>query len=176
MRKIIKNIISLLIIVLSSMIDLLFFLIISFIFLFHLSWVQTKIAKIVSSYYSIELATNLEISKLKINAFESIELDGLFITDLHNDTLLYAPNISINIKDINLNKQVAKISCVELLSPTIKFKKYKNEEIFNFQFIIDYFSTNSDEKSNFSLLIEDVELYNAKFSYKDYNKDKINMV
>ena len=173
MRKIIKNIISLLIIVLGSVIDFLLFILISFVFLFHLSWFQTKIAKIVSSYYSIELNTNLEISKLKINAFESIELEGLFVTDLHDDTLLYAPNISINIKDINLEKQVAKISCLELLRPTIKLKKYKNEEILNFQFIIDYFSTNSDEKSNFTLLIEDVELYNAKFSYKDYNKDKI---
>ena len=173
MRKIIKNIISSLIIGLCSVIELSFFLIIVCVFLFNLTWFQTKIAKIASAYYTIELGANLEISKLNINALESIEIEGLYISDLHNDTLLYAPKISVSINDINIKKQVAKISCVELVNPIIKLKKYKNEEILNFQFISDYFSSNSNKKDAFSLLIEDVELYNAKFSYKNYNKEEI---
>src|SRR5438105_1417574 len=102
---------------------------------------QTWLAHKYASYLSSQLGTRVEIDKVKIQFVKSAVLRGVFIEDNNHDTLLYSKLIEVELRDFNYTKQRLRIDEVKLTGTTASIVKYKNEENFNFQQLVNYFST-----------------------------------
>ena len=140
-------------------------------FAIRTSWFQTWAAQQVASYLSGEWGTDVSIEKVDIIFFDRVDIEGVYVADKLNDTLLYSKLIHADIADWSLRKSFVDIARVELADTYCYIKKYKGDTTLNFQHIVDYFA--SDEKdtssSPFKVGIQTIALNNINFTYADYN-------
>ena len=90
------------------------------------------------------IGTNASLDGIRIRLFNTVELNGLYVEDQKQDTLFYADRISARIRALDLlrNRLTVQKTGIE----NFKANVYRNtaEEPFNFQFIIDAFSSEKD--------------------------------
>ncbi|MGE0567439.1 MAG: translocation/assembly module TamB domain-containing protein [Bacteroidia bacterium] len=129
---------------------------------------QTWAGKVASDYLSEELHSNLSIDRIEIDFFKTVHLKSVFVKDLHNDTLVYAGDLSLDIRKFDNENQVIDIKNVLLQNAIVKIKKYKGEKDFNFQFLADYFS--SDSKSSDSSEIS------WQITHNHFTLDNVNFI
>jgi hypothetical protein len=132
--------------------------------------IQTQLVKFVTNSLSEKLQTKVRINAVNIHFFKSIELDGVYIEDQQSDTLLYVNNLVGKISLLNINKQKLIINDVQLHGGRIGLKRYKDDRKYNFDFLIDAFTTSDTSASNnaWDIKLENISLLNQTFSYKDY--------
>ena len=102
---------------------------------------QTWLAHKAASYMSIELGTKVEIDKVKLHFVRTADLEGLFIEGSQHDTLLYSKSVSVKLDNFDYGKQTLKVSEVTLNSTKARIVKFKDKNDFNFQHLINYFSS-----------------------------------
>ncbi len=149
-------------------------LLISLFFLLQLPKVQTWMGKEASSYLSKKLKTKIDIQAVNIDFFKTINLEGVYVEDLHHDTLLYGGKIGCAIKFYSFKTKQVEIDLTELDGITCKLVYYKGEKDLNFQFIADYFApptakkdTTTKPSAEFKLGYGNLNLKNVRFVYKD---------
>lgn len=159
------------------MVELILLVLIIFAFAIRTSWFQTYLAQQVATYLSNELQTEIAIEKVDIIFFDLVDIEGIYVEDKVEDTLLYSEDIRVNIGDFSLTKSFVDIDEVGLTNATVNLKKYKNDSTFNFQHLVDYFaSSNKDTtaSANFSVNVRKIALNNINFVYRDENKELLN--
>jgi len=128
---------------------------------------QTWLAKQLTKYLSTELKTTITIDKVHVNFLAGFTLKGVYIEDLHKDTLLYADNIQLRVKDFSSAGRKIVIKRVELQEATFHLNLYSGEEHDNIYFLTEYFSggdTLSDTSSTpWDLSFENIKLSNVSF-------------
>ncbi|MEO6904481.1 MAG: translocation/assembly module TamB domain-containing protein [Bacteroidia bacterium] len=122
-------------------------------------------------YLSQKLRTKVSIESLEIEFFKTIVLNNFYIEDQHADTLIYAKQLKVDIGKFDIENQKINISKILLLQTQTALIKYKNDEDFNFQFIIDAFGkrNNTTQKPNapWDISIGKLELINSDFIYRN---------
>jgi hypothetical protein len=169
-NKSIKKPLKILVIFFSAII----FLLIAFLLFIQVTRAQTYLAHKAANYFSEKLHTRVEVKSVDIEFFKTLVLEGVFIEDLHHDTLLYSKKLKLDIADFNLETHQLKIRQIDLISTTAKLIQYKSETVFNYQFIIDAFAsadtTNKKNTSPWDIQFENVELKNIDFTLRDQNE------
>ncbi len=133
--------------------------------------VQTSIAKYATERLSKDLNTEIYIGKVSITPIKSIELLDFYVLDKENDTVIQTKSLSVLAKNINLKKNNIEISNVTLDKANIQLIKRLGGSGFSFQFILDYFDTGDQSKSDspeFRIDINSIELTHSRFRFKDY--------
>ena len=132
--------------------------------------IQTWLVQRVTSYLAGELKTQVTLDRIEIEFFRTLNLQGLYIEDLHHDTLLYAGEIRVTIELFNLNANKIYLSDIDLRDGVIKLQKYPDEKGLNFNFIVDYFSvekTDTTPSKPFDFNPGEITLTNIVFVYRD---------
>jgi len=107
---------------------------------------QTWLAKKATAYLSKELKTKVHIDRLMVHFGTSVDLFGLYVEDLHHDTLLYAGALRVKIQDLKVKDKFLSIRKVTLKDATFNLSQYKGESHDNLQFILDYFAGDTTAK------------------------------
>jgi translocation-and-assembly-module (TAM) inner membrane subunit TamB-like protein len=97
-----------------------------------------------------------------------MELNGLLVEDHNNDTLLYAGDADVEITDWFFLKDKATIKHLALNDAVINMKR--TDSVWNYQFMIDYFSTpkkDTIQKTGLQLDIKTLEFRNVRFNQVD---------
>lgn len=147
-------------------------LLITLIILIQFPSFQTWVGKQASTYYSNKLKTKIKIEKVYLSFFYEVKLEGIYVEDLHKDTLLYCKSLDVHIVDFSLKKEFLEINTVYLKNSTSKIIKYKQEENFNYQFIVNYFvskDTTPKDSSKFNILYGKLVLDNVNFTFQNIN-------
>lgn len=144
---------------------------ISLFFAFQSNSFQTWLAQKATQYLSSELHARIEIGKVEIQFFRTVLLKDVFVEDLHGDTLLSGKQIDLKIKNFSFEEQLVDLKSTELKGIKVKLLKYKNEEDFNFQYIVDYFSSPTKPEhdttpSKWKINYGDLLLSNVDFTYR----------
>jgi hypothetical protein len=155
----------------ANLFEIVFFFSLVLIFFVRSDWVQTQLAVSLAEFYSYELDTDVSIESVKINGFEYAEINGFYIGDKHNDTLLYIPHINGALGDLSLESKFFILNGVNSEGARLKIQKYTGETEFNLQFLINYFSSQEDESSSFTMKIKEVDLNKSHITYYDWNKE-----
>lgn len=136
--------------------------------------VQTYLVGKVTNYLSEKLNTKAHIDGVAIEFFSKIVLEGIYIEDLHKDTLLYAKRLKVDIRKLLISKNIINLKSVTLDECRFNLVQYKNEKDLNFQFIIDAYdngdTTTSKNKKPLKIFSDQLLLNNVDFSY-DYQSD-----
>ena len=137
---------------------------------------QTWAAKKVTAYLSKELNATVEIERLKISFISNVTLQGIFVSDKNLDTLIYGKSITVDVSGFNYEAHKLNLDEVELTDIKVKLLKYKNEDDWNFQYLADYFKSDTTQTdtvpSPWKITYGALKLNNVDFTYhllKDTN-------
>ncbi|MGB0934035.1 MAG: hypothetical protein ACPGU5_07110, partial [Lishizhenia sp.] len=146
-------------------------LLIVFSFAIRSSWFQTYAARKATNYLTEKLGAPIQIDKIDITFIDRAYFEGVLVYDQKGDTLVYSKRLFVNLDDYNLSSKTFNLQEVSLEDAVVKLKKYKGESVLNFQFLADYFKSNSKQKkSTFSLKVKSTSLCNVNFVFLDANK------
>src|SRR5579871_1021264 len=125
------------------------------------------------TYLQNKLHTKVEIGKIYIGFPKNIIIENVFLEDQKHDTLFSAGKLSVDISMLKLLHSEVEISDVSLRQATIKIKRQLPDTAFNFQYIINAFSSpdNKTEKktdtSSTKISIKDISLDDIRAVYDD---------
>ncbi|MBK6445575.1 MAG: hypothetical protein IPF81_09805 [Bacteroidetes bacterium] len=120
---------------------------------------QTWIARRLASYLSGELHTKITIDRVSIQFVQSVNLEGVYIEDQQQDTLLYAKKISLTFKDLSTEKRILAIDKLSLDNTFFRLVHYKGKEHDNLYFLLSYFSSPTPVVSDTSLVPPETEYF-----------------
>ncbi len=156
------------------MIVLLLALIVALWFLLQTSSVQNYLADRAAQYISKELDTKVTVGKLKVDFFNHVLLDDLYVEDQNGDSLIYAKRLDVSIKLFSVLGKELIINTINLESPTFNLHKNVDGQM-NLAFVLAYFSKKPDKKVTpsktdtkpFVLRADVVNLNHPYFHFKD---------
>ena len=144
--------------------------------LFQYKPVQTWAAKKATGYLSKELHTKVDIKSLYIVPFKSVVLEGFYVLDKQQDTLLSTPKLSFELSGFSLfssiKKRVIDFKSIQLDNGSFYLKKQKDSTT-NLKFLLDYFNSGGDTTKKatpskpWTLNFEQIALNNFHFRYKN---------
>jgi hypothetical protein len=134
--------------------------------------VQTWIAHRLAHFLSDEWGTTVKVGKVRINLWAEILVEGLYVEDLHHDTLAVIPKVRL--RNFYLNRQTGKFTAqhIALEQPTIHMRRYAGENTMSYAFIIDYFDSPKDtaDTSITDVNIQRLQLTNGQVVYYNENR------
>lgn len=147
----------------------LYILLILLAFLIRSSPFQTYLAQKATAYLSKELDAKITIEKLDLIFLDKIALKGVKALDQKGETLISTNEILVTFDKLNFSKNTFVISQVLLSNGSAWVYKSKKKGEFNFQFLIDYFSSDSPptESKPIILTVNSVKLENFDLRYDD---------
>lgn len=146
---------------------------------FRTSFVQTRLARMVTSYLSKELGTEVSVEGLDISWFLNIEVIGVTVCDLKNQNILKSEKIKINVGKINFRRRFLGIYAITLDNAEVNLILYKSDSLMNYNFITDYFTFSTDTlqinkpSKPWKIGFSGVKLINTSFSYSNQLEDTI---
>ena len=139
----------------------------SFFVLIQFSPFQTWLAKQLTQYLSDELKTTITIDKVHVDFLAGFTLTGVYMEDLHKDTLLYADQIELRVKDFSSADRKIIIKRIELDKAKFHLNLYSGEKHDNIFFLIEYFSgndtTTQTSEAAWDIRFENIKLTNVSF-------------
>lgn len=106
---------------------------------------QTWTTKRVTNYLSEKLDTKVEIGSVDIDFFKKIVLEDIYIEDLSRDTLLYAGKLKADLSLFSFWQQEVNIAGIDLENAKVNLKRTPKDSTFNFQFLIDAFTPETQD-------------------------------
>jgi hypothetical protein len=131
--------------------------------------VQNWIISKVTSWLSKDLKTTVSIRHINFIPFNEAALQGVLLRDRHQDTLLYAGAIKVNITDWPFFKKAVELKYIDLEDARITASR--TDSTWNYQFLVDYFSNPSPTprtgKSGPSIGLKEIRLENVQVAQID---------
>lgn len=111
------------------------------------------------------IGTEASIDGIRIKLFNTVHLEGVYLEDQQQDTLLYAGGISARVNVWNLLNNQLSIESVRLENFTVNVHKETPDAPFSFQFLPDAFKSDKPKKettgSPLQIEINDLRLKNG---------------
>ena len=131
--------------------------------------IQKKAADIAVDKLKPIIGTELTLDGIRIRLFNTVELKGLYVEDLQQDTLLDVERIAVRIHALELLKNRISVQKAGLENFVANVHRATPDDPFNFQFIIDAFATEKDttvvKESKWRITAHDVILKNGTLRY-----------
>lgn len=138
--------------------------------LFSIPAVQTKIAKVATSYVNKDFKTDINIEKIDLSALGQIKLKGVLINDHKGDTLIYANQLKASALSYqNFLKSKLQFNQLFLNDFKLKMKTYANEKEDNLTIFINKFDTKTESSSDFLFQVSQMIVENGSFYIIDEN-------
>lgn len=134
--------------------------------------VQTRIAKRVTEYLSERIHSRFELESIDIDFFNRLVLNGVYVEDLKGDTLLYAGSLKADLSIFAPLQQRIGIEGISLEQTVVNLNRAR-DSLFNFQFIIDAFAsdtpkdTTKSDSAPWTLDLDRLRLKNVRFKLID---------
>lgn len=147
--------------------------------LFQYKPVQTWAAKKATAYLSGKLKTKIDIKSLYIKPFSSVVLEGFYVLDKKQDTLISTPRLTVGISGFSLFSSITErtldLNLVQLDNGSVYLKKQKDGTS-NFKFLNDFFSSPDTIKTKgkpWAIKFEKIAINNLHFRYKNQQVDTL---
>ncbi|MGJ8684439.1 MAG: translocation/assembly module TamB domain-containing protein [Nonlabens sp.] len=151
------------------MLGILIFLILLLLFI-RSPWGQSIIVDYAVSYVQDKTGTEVQLKKAFITFDGDVKLEGLYLADTQNDTLIYSKSLEANIALMPLiNGTGFEIDDVEWDGFTARIKREDSISGFNYKFLVDAFATAPDTTTSapMDIKIGDIQLTNFDIVYQD---------
>ena len=135
--------------------------------------VQRFLTTRVQHYLENKLHTKVIIGRISFGLSGKIGLNDIFIADKTSDTLVSGRSLRAHINYLKLFSNEVRVKDLELNNVTAKIKKILPDTVYNFQFIIDAFTSESAKSPDtassppMKLDIAKVSLKNISLTYTD---------
>ena len=130
--------------------------------------VQNLLVKKVAAVLSQKLQTKVDVKHVDLSLFNNMLIEGLLVEDKQKDTLLYAGTAKVAITDWFFLKDKATLKYLGLKNSIVNLNR--TDSVWNYQFLIDYFSSpkkSTTPKKNLEFDFKVLEAENIKFNKVD---------
>ncbi|NML22130.1 hypothetical protein HHL16_14700 [Pseudoflavitalea sp. G-6-1-2] len=130
--------------------------------------VQNWLVQQATARLSKDLKTTVSIKHVDFALFNKMSLEQTLIKDRKNDTLLYAGALKVNITDWFFFKDKIELKYLGLQDAEINLNR--TDSIWNYRFILEYFSGPADtssKKSGINLDLKKIDLDNVMLNQRD---------
>ncbi|MGB0882091.1 MAG: translocation/assembly module TamB domain-containing protein [Vicingaceae bacterium] len=134
---------------------------------------QTTLVRQYIKSLSKKLGNKITVGNVNVSLINKVILTDLYVEDLHQDTLLYAKRLVVEVDEFSLENKKIILGDVALNNTFFNLKKYKNDSTNNLSFIINHFATSDTTKSSWEFGMTNLELVNTKFNYNDEHFEEI---
>ncbi len=124
-------------------------------------WLAAKVSDILSE----ELQTKVQIGRARIGILNRVVLDDVLVQDLSEDTLLSATRLSVKISLEDLLDDQIHIVSAQLFGFAIHLTKPSPDEPYNFQFIVDYFTSEDTTSTPLNLALQQVVIRRGRLTH-----------
>lgn len=143
--------------------------------------VQTFAIKTVSHHFSEKINSTITVGRMEFKFFNKLSIDDVLIKDQNNDTLIFAPNVTAGIRNINfIHKSIRlrrwvllkpqtntliTLGKVELLNPVVAFIT-DSSGLMNLTWYLNLLKASADSLNNVKsiITIDQIDISNARFS------------
>ena len=141
----------------------------------QLPFVQNWLADYAAKRLSKALQTKVQVKNVSFTLLNKVNLEGLYIEDQQQDTLLSAGKMQLNLNDWFILKDSIDLKYMGLQDTRIYLQRSR-DTIWNYQFIIDYFSGNKKKKpadpsdttkQKLTLNVNAIDMSNVIFEMRD---------
>ncbi len=132
----------------------------------RLQSVQKHLASLITDGIESVIETPISIGSLRVIHLDEIVMRDIAVCDLSKDTILHIEEATAHISPYKLLKNRIQINTLAIASPDIRINRITANSSLNIQFIIDKFKQDEEkEKPKFALRINQLLIYDGKFSY-----------
>lgn len=152
-------------------------LVFSLILFIRSSWGQNIIITKVTSYVSEKIESNFSIQKFYLSFSGNLVAEGIYLEDQAKKELLYIGYLSVEVPLYAvLKKKEISISINELSEVRAHVYRNKNQEAFNYAFIINAFASDEEEvettSNNHQIIFKSGTLKEVSLLYEDMVKEE----
>lgn len=116
------------------------------------------------------MKAKIDIKKVDIIFYDEIALDGIYIEDQNKDTLADIKSVFVNIRSLNMDKKIINFKDIHLQDGKVKLSRSK-DGTFNYQFLIDYFSSSDTTVAEpYEINLDHLRVSRLDFRYDDNRK------
>lgn len=155
--------------ILSRILVVLLLLLVTVWFLVQLTPVQNWLSRKAANWLAHELKTEVTVQHVEFSLFNKVLLEGVLVKDRNKDTLAYIGRGGANISDWFFLRDKIELSYISL--EQTKFYLHRSDSVWNYQFLIDYFSapasTKDTTKQQTDLKLANIELKQISLIQKD---------
>ncbi|RXK61876.1 hypothetical protein ESA94_02340 [Lacibacter luteus] len=154
--------------ILSRIVLVLLLLLIAGWLLIQTSPVQNWLTKKAANWLAGELKTEVSVKHVNLSLFNKVSIEGVLVKDRNKDTLANIGKLKANITDWFFLKEKIELEYIGL--EQTKLYAYRKDSVWNYQFLIDYFSspgTGKKSKSQTDLRFKKVELKDIELIQRD---------
>jgi len=148
-----------------------FLLLVTAVVLVNLTPVQNYLARKAGNMLSKKLKTKVEIAHVRIDFLDHFLLQGLYIADQANDTILYAGEAQVRITDWFIFKDKPELHYVGLKNSFVHLYRNAKSKAWNYDFLSDAFKTTDPKDTGsgkpFEFDLKKIELENVRFHMDD---------
>jgi hypothetical protein len=144
-------------------------------FVLQLPPVQQRLTRYAAARLSEALKTRVEVEGFYFSFFDQLDLTGVYIEDLHGDTLLYAGTLSARLEG-NVFSAIGgqvEFNDITLKNARVCLRRAEGERYDNLKFLLDYLPKSKKKdtpKKPFHLRIQTLRLQDITFLQEDYVK------
>ncbi len=135
--------------------------------------VQNWLVQEATRRLSDQLHTKVEIKGVSLGLFNSAKLEGTYIEDRHQDTLLYAGVLQVRITDWFFFQEKPVLKFIGLENAEVNLVRRRNDSLWNYQFIIDEFGSSKPDTSKAPKPSKGVSLDLRKIDLKNIRINQI---
>ncbi len=138
---------------------------------FSIPAVQKSMANVALEKFRPLIGTKVDLESIRIRLFNTVELEGVYVEDLQQDTLLYVGKIAVRIHALDLLRNKVTVHKAGIENFTANVHRESPDDPFNFQFIIDAFVKEKDttqvekDKKPWRITANEAILKNGKLRY-----------
>lgn len=136
--------------------------------------IQNQLTVFASSQLSKLLKTKVEVGEIRFTILTKASIKDVYIEDQHADTLAYASQIDVRISPLRYLYD-REIKVRSLFIDNLYLNTYAKDSIspFNYQFIIDEFSSDTTKtdttSTSVNLVVDNIELKNGRLNYRYFD-------
>lgn len=137
--------------------------------LLSIPYIQKKTLDFALNIIKEKVQTEVRIDGIRLSLFNNVHLEGIYLEDQKQDTLVYAQELSVGLSPFRLLKNELLIKSIKLNNFTANISQETPDSDFNFQFLIDAFAGDTTvtdtTQSSLRISIKDISLKNGNLRY-----------
>lgn len=132
---------------------------------------QDFVARKAETYLRAKLGTTVKIGRFRTDFRHAINLDGVYLADQRNDTLLSVGHLGVSLNFWALTKKQVSISAIELNDGRVRLTRTEPDSVTNYDFLLAAFTDPTapadTAASGITVEIDRVRLTNIHFTQDD---------
>ena len=138
--------------------------------------VQTFVVKRITSHFSDQIKSTITLGRLEYNFFNRLLINDVLIKDVHNDTMLYASQVTLGLRRLDFKNKVLAFGRANIVSPTFAIIT-DSAGINNLRWYLDLLGKSPDQgkKNSSRITINQINIENGKFHLRNYSGSESRM-